>query len=132
MPVYLLSVHQRGRTFKEALHLKNVKNQLWRKYCKTRFSHNYIVFTKARNKLRSLTRQLHRNFEQSIVTNIKQNPKSFWKYANSRLKTKTKVQDIHEPNGNRITSDSLKHKLLWNSSLVFSSLRTPHLFHPLL
>jgi len=108
IPTFCPSTKKNLYMTKEALHQKNVKNRLWRQYLQTRLSRDYTLFTKARNNLRSLTRKLRRNFEKSIVTNIKQNPKSFWKYANSRLKTKAKIQDIHEPNGNKITSNSLK------------------------
>ena len=47
---------------------KECKKPVWRKYLQTHHSHDYALFTRARNNLRSLTRQLRRNFEQFLAT----------------------------------------------------------------
>ena len=51
-------------------------------------------FKVCRSKLRSLTRKLRRHFEAQLVGDLKKNPKAFWKYSNSRLKTKPMATDL--------------------------------------
>ena len=67
-----------------------------------------LSYVYTRNKLRSLTRALCYNFEQCITANIENNPKAFWRHAKSRLKTQTKMHDIHDSDGNKIESDVSK------------------------
>ena len=92
----------------EARKLKNKKYCLWRKYCLSHAQSDHDAYVYIRNKLRSLTRTLRRNFEQSITANIQNNPKAFWRYAKSRLKTQTRMHDIHDSDGNIIESDVSK------------------------
>ena len=93
---------------REAMRLKNTKYKLWRKYCATRAQTDHDAFVFARNKLRSLTRSLRQDFEQCITTNVKHNPKVFWRYAKSRLKTCATYNDIQDSNGNLLQSDIAK------------------------
>ena len=86
----------------EARKLKNRKCCLWRKYCLSHAQRDHDAYVYIRNKLRSLTRTSHRNFEQSITANIQNNPKAFWRNTKSRLKTQTKMHDIHDSDGNKI------------------------------
>ena len=60
----------------------------------TRDALDYARFTHARNRLRTLTRNLRADFERKLVTNIRDNPKGLWRYAGSRLHTKTTVEDL--------------------------------------
>ena len=72
----------------QALKLKKRKKFLWSKYISTLDVLDLARFKECRNRLRALTRRLRQSFEQSLVSDIKQNPKAFWRYSNSRLKTK--------------------------------------------
>ena len=51
---------------------------LWRKYCATRAQTDHDAFVCTRNELRSSTRSLRHDFEQSITANVKHNPEVFW------------------------------------------------------
>ena len=93
---------------REAMRLKNTKYRLWRKYCMTRTQSDHDAFACVCNDLRLLTRSLRRNFEQSITANIHHNPKAFWRYAKSRLKTRATYCDIHDSDGNLLHADSAK------------------------
>ena len=93
---------------RETMRLKNTKYKLWRKYCATHVQRDHDAFVFARNKLRSLTRSLRQDFEQCITTNVKHNPKVFWRYAKSRLKTHATYNDIQDSNGNLLQSDTAK------------------------
>ena len=93
---------------REAMRLKNTKYRLWRKYCMTRTQSDHDAFACVRNDLRLLTRSLRHNFKQSITANIHHNPKAFWRYAKSRLKTRATYCDIHDSDGNLLHADSAK------------------------
>ena len=49
---------------------------------------------RARNDVRRLTRDLRKSFEKKLALDLKDNPKAFWQYTNSRRKTKTRVSSL--------------------------------------
>ena len=59
-----------------------------------------------------MTRKSIKAFEKSITDKVKPNPKSFWKYANSKRKCKIKIRDLTADNGSIIDSDENKVDLL--------------------
>ena len=67
--------------------------------------HDYKAFKEARNKLRHLTRNLRIHHEQNIISNIGRNPKSFWCYINSHMKTRSGIDSIQCSDGSTATSD---------------------------
>ena len=117
---------QLGRTrniymTREALTLRNKKSKLWRKYILTRDVGTYRRFVKVRNELRGLTRHLRRNFEKSLAISLRENVKPFWKYVNSRLKTKPGIGDLRRPDGVLSVTDQDKAEVL---AQFFSSVFT--------
>ena len=76
---------------REAFKLKNTKNILWRKYCRTNRSIDFELFKKSRNKLRRITRELREQYEINLTNNIKNKPKAFWKFVKPRLKTRMDI-----------------------------------------
>ena len=75
----------------EAMQLKKHKHSMWFQYVRTRDLLDYARFTRARNKLRTLTRNLRAGFEKRLISDIRENHKGFWRYTGSRLRTKTKI-----------------------------------------
>ena len=73
------------------------------------------------NKLRSLTRNLRSKHEANLVSNIAKNPKSFWRYVNTSLKTRPDIDAIKRIDRSLASSDQEKTDLL-NS--YFSSVFT--------
>ena len=74
------------------------KFQPWRKYCATlTILATYVL---CRNSLRSFTRSLKRSCETTLSEKVKHNPKAFWKYANSRFKTKETVHSLQLQDSN--------------------------------
>ena len=61
-----------------------------------------------------------RNFEQNLAKEVKTNPRAFYKYANSKLKTRTSVADL-EINQGRATTNQMKAEEL---NRFFSSVFT--------
>ena len=74
--------------------------------------HDYKAFEKASNKLRCLTRNLRTHHEQLMVSNIGKNPKSFWRYINSHMKTRSNIDSIQRLDGSIATSDQEKAGIL--------------------
>jgi hypothetical protein len=73
------------------------KNIAWRRYMETRSDDRRRGYTRLRNKVTKMTRQAKRRHEEHIASQVKDNPKSFWRYANSRLKTRVGVSDLCDP-----------------------------------
>jgi len=48
-------------------------------------------YKSVRNKIRNEIRKLHKEEQQNVAQHSKQNPKAFWKYINSKRKTKTGI-----------------------------------------
>ena len=69
-------------------------------------------FVRARNDLRRLTRQLRKDFESNLAREMKTNVKPFWRYVNTRLKTKSHVEDLVRPDGSVADTDAEKAQTL--------------------
>ena len=69
------------------------------------------LLKKLENRLRCLTGNLRIHHEEHIVSNIRRNPKSFWCYINSHMKTKSTIDSIQHPDGSTATSDQEKAEL---------------------
>ena len=96
----------------EAMNLRKKKRELWSNYTKSQSLVDHARFTRCRNRLRSLTRRLRNEFERDIAGKVKQDPKQFWKYANSRLKTKARIGDLKDEDGNVATENKEKAEIL--------------------
>ena len=57
------------------------------------------------------------DFERSIAREAKKNPKVFFKYANSKLKTRSGISELTKPDGTKTTTDKEKSEVL-NSFFV--------------
>ena len=96
----------------EALRLKNKKQRLWKRYVRTNDHYDYVKFVKSKDELQKLTRRLKVNFERNIANNIKNKPKSFWKYVNSKLKSRVKRPALKKPDGTTATTTRSKAEAL--------------------
>ena len=70
---------------------------------------NYI---KCKNRLRSRTRNLRSKFERNLADNIKNNPKSFWKYARSRFTSRSMIPLLEKLDNTIATSSKDKAETL--------------------
>lgn len=103
------------------------KNNLWGKIRKKIASEEEeLQYKKITNQIRRLTRKAKKLTEQVIAKNSKNNPKAFWKYTQSKLKTKASIPDLQKPNpesneSSFTTSDGEKAEVFLN---YFSSVFT--------
>ena len=66
------------------------------KYTETRQEENYATYARAGNQARWSCRNAVRDFERTLVKKSKNNPNTFCKYANSKLKTNASILDIEK------------------------------------
>ena len=71
------------------------KNKLWSKKRKEMASEEEkLQYNKLRNQIRRLTRKGKKIMEKNIAKEAKSNPKNFWKYTQSKLKTRVGIPDL--------------------------------------
>ena len=104
-----------------ALHLKNTKCKLWNKYQRSKSPADYQVYCQSRNKLCNLTRSLRRKYEANLASNRTSNIKQFWKYVNSRLKTRPSINSLRRDDNSAADSDQEKCELF---NKIFTSVFT--------
>ena len=80
------------------------KKQAYKRYLQTRDGTEYLYYTRARNQAKTCYRTAVRNFEKKIARNAKKNPKAFFMYARSKVKTKEVVVDLSYV-ANKVSSD---------------------------
>ena len=80
-------------------------------YLQTRDGTGYLYYTRDRNHAQECCRTAVRNFEKKIARNATQNPKAFFMYARSKLKTKEGVGDLSD-GANKVSYDEGKANLL--------------------
>jgi hypothetical protein len=96
---------------KTAIEKAKNKKRAYQKYLQTRNEDDYKLYARARNQSRWESRRAKKDFERNIAREAKANPKAFFKYVNSRLKTHAKIPDLIV-NGTKISSDQDKAQAL--------------------
>ena len=94
--------------------LSNAKRKAWHKYKKDPCDTNWQNYTSKRNKLTHSIENLKTVFENNIASDVKTNPKQFWKYVNNKTKSKAKISLLNDKDGNEISDDQEKAELLNN------------------
>ncbi len=97
---------------RKAEQLMKKKYHLWKKYVESGNSEDLLNFKKCKNFLRYFTRQLKKEFEKKILKEAKKNPKPFWGYANSKLKTRSKITQLRKKDGKMTENDQEKAETL--------------------
>ena len=74
------------------------KNHLWSKVRKNLATEEEnLQYKRLRNKVKSLTRKSKKAFEKKIAKNLKNNPKAFWSYTQSKTKSRSSIPDLIKP-----------------------------------
>ena len=84
---------------REGIQLRRKKSKAYAEYTRSKSEDAWKKYSKIRNKLRKWTRVIRRKFEANLIKNVKCKPKMLWKYINSRLKTRTRVEDLLREDG---------------------------------
>ena len=101
-----------------ALRLRKKKRELWAQYRRSEHIVDYVRYTHSRNQLRKMTRALRKSFEEKLVKDLKNQPKAFWKYTNSRIKTKAGIDALRTESGALVNRPRDKADIL---NMFFSS-----------
>ena len=98
-----------------------LKRAAFQRYLQTKEGRDYVLHTRARNQAKRDCRRALKDFEKQVARSAKSNPKAFFAYANSKLRTKETVADLRDSNGRKATSDTGKAGML---NTFFSSVFT--------
>ena len=90
------------------LKLVEQKYRAWKRYTFSRNRVDYLHYCQIRNKVSRSVRYAKRKFERGISLEAKENPKSFWKFVNSKMKTRSGIGDLKNENGEWISDDHEK------------------------
>ena len=77
-------------------------------YKQMRECKDYLAYAKVRNTAKTETRRAIRDFEIEAAKRAKTNPKALYSFVNSKLRTRSTINDIRMENGTEVTSKSGK------------------------
>lgn len=72
---------------RQIVSLNNIKRKCYNKYVQTRSNVDYSVFCNARSNLQKQQSKSYSKYIRSTETNLSNDPKQFWTFARSKLKT---------------------------------------------
>jgi exonuclease III len=88
------------------------KSEAYKRYMETREGKEYLQYAKARNQAKKACKQAVKDFEKEIAKTAKTNPKAFYSYFKSKLKTQEGVADLKDSDGNVASTDEQKANIL--------------------
>lgn len=94
--------------------LSNIKRKqkAWSRYLATRRAVDFDFYKVARNRANENVRKAKKEYEKLVASKAKTEPKHFWTYVKSKVKSKSAVSNLMKPNGNLTTSDKEKATVL--------------------
>ena len=98
----------------KALAMIEKKRHAYQRCTQTREGKDHLEYAKATNQAKAASRQTVtvQDFEKSVAREDKQNPKAFYSYAKSKMKTREGIADLIDSCGNKVSSDSRKVEIL--------------------
>ena len=96
----------------KALSLVKKKHAAFKRYLNTREGQDYKHYAKCRNQAKWAIRKAKRQYEKNIAMQAKTNPKAFYQYANSKLKSRSGIADLTQEDGSLTDSDYQKAEVL--------------------
>jgi len=106
--IYKLKERKNLYTTQEVFNLKKKKNKLWKRYRSTYSQNDLSNFKSVNNELKSLTRDVKKNYVWKTVSTkccqLILNLKAFWQYINSRLKIRPNISKLITPNRSSVSS----------------------------
>jgi hypothetical protein len=88
------------------------KRRAWKRYNHSRAYKDYDKYKLVRNECRITVRQAKLEYEKKIALEASTDNKSFWKYIQSKTKTRTGVGDLYKPNGDLTVGEEEKVNVL--------------------
>ena len=105
---------KRGKSWMDKTTLKSIrqKHRLFRIWKDTRDAEDYRQYSKASNKARKSCRAAQRKLEEEMAAKAKENTKAFWRYVNSKTKSRSGVADMKKDDNTLTVNDMEKAELL--------------------
>jgi len=97
------------------------KNRSFTTWKRSRDGRDYLSYAKARNQAKWECRKAEKDFERKMSMESKANPKAFYRYAQSKLKTRSQISNLMNDEGEVITDDKEKANIM---NKFFSSVFT--------
>ena len=96
----------------EALSKIRAKSVSFKKCRHSRDARDYKAYARARNQVKWACRKAERDYEKKLAKEVKRNPKAFFKYAKTKLKTRSGIQDLVTEDGITYTTENQKANVL--------------------
>ena len=103
------------------------KQRVWKQYQRNKDHLDYVRATTEKNEFTMLVRNINKDFEQNLAKNLKHNPKAFWRYCNSKMKSKSRLGDLQDKDGKLTNDDSEKAELFYDCIYTKESGKYPKL-----
>ena len=84
---------------KDATRQQKKKYHAWKRFKETGAYADQLAAKKEALALTHLTTRLRKSFEKDIAKNAKKNPKAFWRYSSTQMKTKVVIGDLIKQEG---------------------------------
>ncbi len=84
------------------------KKAAFTRWKQTRDGQDYLGYAKARNAAKAETRRAVREFEKEVAKQAKKNPKAFYRFVNSKLRTKPGIGNLTGSDGIEIVDNGEK------------------------
>ena len=97
------------------------KHKAWNRFQKSRSEPDRVSYNIARNEATDKVNIAKKSFERKLTSEIKSNPKSFWRYVQSKNKFRQGIGDLEKPDGTIANDDADKAETL---NLFFASVFT--------
>ena len=97
---------------RELKNLINRKNKAWKKHKNHPNGETKAIYSQLKQNCNIHINKAKNEYENSIANDIKVNPKRFWKYVNSKVKTKSKISELTNKNNETVSDDYGKAQAL--------------------
>ena len=96
--------------------LTKVKHKLaaFKRYMQTREGEDFANYARARNQAKWACRMAVKEYEKGMAQRSQLDPKAFFSYVNSKLRTKSSIPDLKKPDDKKTTNDREKAEVLNN------------------
>ena len=105
---------------RKCLKLIRKKYKFFKRWKETNLTYDKDVYYEARDRSDKNVKMSIRNHEKNLTDNLKENPKKFWKYVNSKLKRNTGIPNLKKSknNNNDLTSSDAEKAEVLNSFFI--------------
>ena len=90
------------------------KYKAWQLYLHSRTRRNYHHYCICRNQATKAVRFARKRYEKGVADLVKENPKAFWSYVNSKTRMRSGISDLKDENGTMCSGDADKANILNN------------------